>query len=143
MTDLEGRQPFVDVVADQRGQPTWAADVAGQIVALACTTPRAGIYHATSSGEATWHELAVEVFRLLGADPGRVRATTSAAFPRPAPRPAYSVLGHGRHAAAGIEPIGDWRAALSRAWPVGPCPGSGSRAVQPRGVGQAGGVVGE
>jgi dTDP-4-dehydrorhamnose reductase len=113
MIGLESQRPFVDVVADQRGQPTWAVDVAGQIVALA----RAGVYHATSSGEATWHELAVEVFRLIGADPARVRATVSAAFPRPAPRPAYSVLGHDRHAAAGVEPIGDWRMALSRAWP--------------------------
>jgi dTDP-4-dehydrorhamnose reductase len=115
---LAGRQPFVDVVADQRGQPTWAVDVAGQIVVLGRAAPPAGVYHATSSGEATWHELAVEVFRLLGADPARVRATTSAAFPRPAPRPAYSVLGHDRHDAAGVEPIGDWRTALSRAWPV-------------------------
>jgi dTDP-4-dehydrorhamnose reductase len=156
MTDLEGRRPFVDVVADQRGQPTWTADVADQIVALVRAAPRAGIYHATSSGEATWHELAVEVFRLLGADPARVRATTSAAFPRPAPRPAYSVLAHNRHAAAGIEPIGDWRTALSQAWPVlgrawpvsgrawpVPTAGAGSRAVQPRGVGQASGVAGE
>jgi dTDP-4-dehydrorhamnose reductase len=117
MIGLEPQRPFVDVVADQRGQPTWAVDVADQIVALARVAPRAGVYHATSSGEATWHELAVEVFRLLGADPARVRATVSAAFPRPAPRPAYSVLGHDRHAAAGVEPIGDWRTALSRAWP--------------------------
>ena len=118
MIGLAGRQPFVDVVADQRGQPTWAVDVAGQIVVLGRAAPPAGVYHATSSGEATWHELAVEVFRLLGADPARVRATTSAAFTRPAPRPAYSVLGHDRHDAAGVEPIGDWRTALSRAWPV-------------------------
>src|SRR5882724_7811710 len=88
-----------------------------------------------------WHELAVEVFRLLGADPARVRATTSAAFPRPAPRPAYSVLGHDRHAATGIEPIGDWRTALSRAWPV-LAAAADARAAQPRGVGQAVGVVG-
>jgi dTDP-4-dehydrorhamnose reductase len=133
MTEAQGRQPFVDVVADQRGQPTWAADVADQVFALARTAPRAGIYHATSSGEATWHELAMEVFRLLGADPARVRATTSAAFPRAAPRPAYSVLGHDRHAAAGIEPISDWRTALSRAWPA--LAAAGSRAGQPGGAG--------
>jgi dTDP-4-dehydrorhamnose reductase len=35
--------------------------------------------------------------------------TTTASYPRPAPRPAYSVLGHGAWTAAGIEPIGDWR----------------------------------
>ena len=140
MIALEGRQPFVDVVADQRGQPTWAVDVAHQIVALARAAPRAGVYHATSSGEATWYELAVEVFRLLGADLARVRATTSAAFPRPAPRPAYSVLGHDRHAAAGVKPIGDWRTALSRAWPV-LAAAAGSRTAQPRGADQAVGVA--
>jgi dTDP-4-dehydrorhamnose reductase len=142
MADLEGRQPFVDVVADQLGQPTWAVDVADQIVALARVAPRAGVYHATSSGQATWYELAVEVFRLLGADPARVRATTSAAFSRPAPRPAYSVLGHDRHAGSGVQPIGDWRTALSRAWPV-LAAAWGSGAAQPRGVGQAVGVVGK
>jgi len=140
MTGLAGRQPYVDVVVDQRGQPTWTVDVADQIVALARAAPGAGVYHATSSGEATWYELAVEVFRLLGADPARVRATTTAAFPRPAPRPAYSVLGHDRLAAAGVKPIGDWRTALSRAWPVLTAAagtqrrGGGSRAAQPRGM---------
>lgn len=118
MTGLARRQPFVDVVTDQRGQPTWTVDVAGQVVVLARAAPQVGVYHATSSGEATRYELAVEVFRLLGADPARVRPATSAAFPRPAPRPAYSVLGHDRHIAAGLQPIGDWRTALTRAWPV-------------------------
>jgi dTDP-4-dehydrorhamnose reductase len=118
MIRLEGERPSVDVVADQRGQPTWTADVAGQVIALIRSRAAAGVYHATSSGEATWFELAREVFRLLGADPGRVRATTTGAFPRPAPRPAYSVLGHDGWAGAGIEPIGDWRPALRRAFPA-------------------------
>jgi hypothetical protein len=45
-------------------------------------------------GETTWFGLACEIFRLLGADPARVRPVTSSAYPRPAPRPAYGVLGH-------------------------------------------------
>ena len=126
MMRLERERPTVDVVDDQRGQPTWTADVAGQIVALATSGAPAGVYHATASGEATWFEVAREVFWLAGADPARVRPTTSGAFRRPAPRPAYSVLGHDRWAAAGIEPIGDWRLALKRAYPVlaaaGLCP---------------------
>ena len=44
--------------------------------------------------------------------------TTTASYPRPAPRPAYSVLGHGAWTAAGIEPIGDWRDALKCAFPA-------------------------
>jgi dTDP-4-dehydrorhamnose reductase len=118
MVRLEGERPAVDVVADQRGQPTWTADVARQVIALVTAGAPAGIYHATSSGEATWFELAREVFLLLGADPDRVRPTTTDAFPRPAPRPAYSVLGHDAWAAAGLEPIGDWRVSLRRAFPA-------------------------
>ncbi|MFF7639160.1 dTDP-4-dehydrorhamnose reductase [Streptomyces canus] len=121
MIKLEGVKDTLDVVDDQRGQPTWSADLAGLLVelglgALAGTAP-AGVYHGTSSGETTWHGFTQEIFRLLGADPDRVRPTTSDAFVRPAPRPAYSVLGHGRFAEAGIEPLRDWRAALTEAFP--------------------------
>jgi dTDP-4-dehydrorhamnose reductase len=115
MMRLEAARPAVDVVADQRGQPTWARDAAHQIIALAGAGAAPGIYHATSSGDTTWFGLAQEVFRLLGADPARVRPVTSGQYPRPAPRPPYSVLGHGAWAAAGIEPIRDWRRSLSDA----------------------------
>jgi dTDP-4-dehydrorhamnose reductase len=112
MIGLEQDRAAVDVVDDQRGQPTWAIDVAGQVIALARSQAPAGVYHATSSGETTWFGLAREIFRLLGADTARVRPVTSGAYPRPAPRPAYSVLGHGAWARAGIKPIPDWRLRL-------------------------------
>jgi dTDP-4-dehydrorhamnose reductase len=118
MIRLEGERPGVDVVADQRGQPTWTADVARQVITLAGSGAPAGIYHATSSGEGTWFDLAREVFLLLGADPDRVRAIPTSAYPLPAPRPAYSVLGHDAWAAAGLDPIGDWRLSLRRAFPA-------------------------
>lgn len=118
MIRLAAERPTVEVVNDQRGQPTWTVDVAHQIIALAEPAAGAGVYHATSSGETTWFGLAREVFGLLGTDPGRIRPTTSAAYPMPAPRPAYSVLGHDRHRAAGITPIADWRDALRRAFPA-------------------------
>lgn len=122
MIKLEGVKDTLDVVDDQRGQPTWTADLADRLVrlgaaALAGTAP-AGVYHGTSAGETTWFGLAREIFRLLGADPERVRPTTSEAFVRPAPRPAYSVLGHDRWQQAGIEPIRDWRQALAAAFPA-------------------------
>lgn len=115
MIRLEASQPTVDVVTDQLGQPTWSRDVAYQLVALARADARPGIYHATSSGQTSWFRLAQEVFRLIGADPDRVRPTTSSRYRRPAPRPAYSVLGHGTWAAAGIAPIQDWQKALRQA----------------------------
>lgn len=122
MIKLEGVKDTLDVVDDQRGQPTWTVDLADRLVrlgqgALAGTAP-AGVYHGTSGGETTWFGLTREIFRLLGTDPARVRPTTSEAFVRPAPRPAYSVLGHDRWAAAGIEPIRDWREALTEAFPA-------------------------
>ncbi|MGW7528373.1 dTDP-4-dehydrorhamnose reductase [Streptomyces sp. NPDC054783] len=122
MIRLESVRDTVDVVDDQRGQPTWTVDLADRLVrlgraGLAGSAP-AGVYHGTSGGETTWFGLAREVFRLLGADPGRVRPTTGTAFPRPAPRPAYSVLGHERWRRTGIEPIRPWREALQAALPA-------------------------
>jgi dTDP-4-dehydrorhamnose reductase len=118
MIRLEQQRPDVDVVDDQHGQPTWTMDVADRIVALVRSGAPAGMYHATSSGETTWFGLAREVFRLLGADPDRVRPVGSAAYVRPAPRPAYSVLGHDAWSRAGLSPIGDWRLALRQAFPA-------------------------
>lgn len=122
MIELEGVKDALDVVDDQRGQPTWTADLADRLVrlgqaALAGAVP-AGIYHGTSGGQTTWFGFTREIFRLLGADPARVRPTTSGAFVRPAPRPAFSVLGHDRWAAAKMEPIRDWRVALAEAFPA-------------------------
>jgi dTDP-4-dehydrorhamnose reductase len=115
MIRLEASQPTVDVVTDQHGQPTWTRDVACQLAALERADARSGIYHATSSGETSWFGLAQEVFRLIGADPNRVRPITSSQYRRPAPRPTYSVLGHGAWLAAGIPSIRDWRNALREA----------------------------
>ena len=117
MIRLERERPTVDVVCDQRGQPSWTVDVADQIVTLVRSGSACGVYHATSSGETTWFGLAREVFGLLGADPARVLATTSDAFPRPASRPTYSVLGHDAWASAGLTPMGDWQRSLRRAFP--------------------------
>jgi dTDP-4-dehydrorhamnose reductase len=117
MIKLQDQRPAVDVVDDQHGQPTWTADVAGQIIALIHAAAPPGVYHATSSGQTTWFGLAQEIFGLLGADPARVRPVPSSTLSRPAPRPAYSVLGHGAWARLGVPPIGEWRAALHRAFP--------------------------
>lgn len=101
------------------GQPTWSADVANR---TAVPGPRLGrgakgIFHATGSGETTWYELAHEVFRHLGADPDRVRPVGSAAFRRPAPRPAYSALAHDRRQQLALPPLCGRRTALHEALP--------------------------
>ncbi|GAA1793806.1 dTDP-4-dehydrorhamnose reductase [Luedemannella flava] len=117
MLRLAAERDTVAVVNDQRGQPTWSRALAKQLVALGSAalagTAAAGVYHGTAAGETTWYGLAREAFALRGLDPDRVRPTTSAAFVRPAPRPAYSVLGHDRWAAAGLAPLPDWRESLA------------------------------
>lgn len=116
--NLERERAIVYVVDDQRGQPTWAADVVGQIKALVHAQAAPGIYHATSSGETTWFGFAKELFRLLGADPARVKPTTGSHYRWPAARPAYSVLAHHAWTRAGIAPIRDWRISLRMAFPT-------------------------
>lgn len=118
MIRLEGSKDTVAIVNDQHGQPTWTMDVARQILVLAAASASAGVYHATSSGATTWMGLAREVFRLLGADPDRVTPTSSSELARPAPRPAYSVLGHARWASAGLPPLPDWRESLHASFPA-------------------------
>ena len=115
MARLANERDTVSVVDDQRGQPTWTVDLARAIVRLATSEAPSGIYHGTSAGETTWFGFTQEIFRLLGLDPARVLPTTSEAFVRPAPRPAYSVLGHDHWDGAGLAPIRDWREALALA----------------------------
>jgi dTDP-4-dehydrorhamnose reductase len=100
----------VAVVDDQIGQPTWTRDVADLVVRLVDADAPAGTYHATSSGQTSWFGFARRVVAAAGLDPEIVTPTDSAAFPRPAPRPAYSVLGHGALERIGVSPIGDWDA---------------------------------
>ena len=115
MLRLESERETIDVVDDQIGQPTYAADLAAQIVALVDARPAAGTFHGSNSGEVSWHGFTQEIFRQIGANPARVVAVTSEQFVRPAPRPAYSVLGHRRWAEAGLTEMRDWREAITEA----------------------------
>lgn len=98
----------LDVVDDQLGQPTWTADLADLVHRLVHAHAPAGTYHGTSAGRTSWYEFARAAVGSAGLDPAIVRPTTSDAFVRPAPRPAYSVLGHERLLAAEVPPIGHW-----------------------------------
>ncbi|MFK4247290.1 dTDP-4-dehydrorhamnose reductase [Micromonospora chokoriensis] len=128
MLRLAEQREHIDVVDDQHGQPTWSYRLAEQLVALAdCALDgRAapGVYHSTCAGQTTWYGLARAVFTLVGLDPDRIRPTTSDRYPRPAPRPAYSVLGHSCWAAAGLPSLPDWHATLVDAFesPAPPAP---------------------
>lgn len=117
MLRLAASHDTVTVVNDQIGQPTWTSDLAAQLVALVDADAPAGVYHGTNSGRASWFDFARAVFDEAGLDPERVLPTDSAAFVRPAPRPAFSVLGHDAWAAAGVglSPMRPWREALAQA----------------------------
>lgn len=97
----------LEVVEDQLGQPTWTRDVSDFIIALVEADAPTGIYHGTSSGQTSWFEFAREVCSSAGFG-DIVSPVPSSAYPRPAPRPAWSVLGHAAHESLGIPSIGNW-----------------------------------
>jgi len=97
-----------DVVADQVGQPTWTVDLADLVERLVVGGAPAGTYHGTASGQTSWYQFARQVVTAAGLPTELVRPVTSDAMPRPALRPAYSVLGHDGLIQAGVTPVGAW-----------------------------------
>ena len=99
------------VVDDQRGNPTSTKVVADEIKFLLAHPSVGGVVHGTCEGVCSWYDLTVELFRLLGLT-RRVAPCTTAEFPRPAPRPAYSALANTVLALNGYR-APSWRAALA------------------------------
>lgn len=118
MLRLARERDEISVVTDQIGQPTWSADLAQWIATLISSPIRHGIFHGTNAGQTSWWGFARELFDQMGLDKESIVATTSAAYPRPAPRPAWSVLGHDAWAAAGLPQPRPWEEALAEAIPV-------------------------
>jgi dTDP-4-dehydrorhamnose reductase len=116
MVRLERERETVSVVDDQLGSPTWSYELARGLTRLAVSGAEPGVYHCTNGGQTSWFGFTQAIFEELGADPARVLPTTTDAFPRPAPRPAYSVLGNKRWLAAGLAPLPGWRDALHTAF---------------------------
>lgn len=105
-----GERPVLKVVNDQRGRPTSAEQLAVTTLAMIDAGAR-GIHHATDAGECTWYDFASEIVSVLGL-PARVEPCTTAEFPRPAKRPAYSVLDLSATEAM-IGPMKPWRETLA------------------------------
>jgi dTDP-4-dehydrorhamnose reductase len=108
---LASTRPGISVVNDQRGSPTFARDLASALVQL-CRASARGIVHVTNAGNCTWYEFATEIVREAGL-PTTVKPVTTAEFPRPARRPAYSVLSPDSLHAYNVRLPG-WRDALRR-----------------------------
>ena len=110
-TVLERAAGGMEVVDDQWGSPTAAADLAAatlDVMGRGVT----GILHLTNEGVTTWFEFARTTCELAGIDPSRVTATTSVSYPTRARRPQYSVLGSTRVRELGITPLQPWPEAL-------------------------------
>lgn len=101
----------LDVVDDQRGCPTYTVDLARTIIQL-CHKGASGTVHATNSGECTWFDFATAIVSAAGLKT-KVLPTTTDRFPRPAPRPKYSVLSSRNLHSLGIT-MPSWQDALAR-----------------------------
>jgi len=112
---IAAAQPELTFVNDQIGNPTFADDAAGMIATLVEHEQR-GIFHVTNQGAVSWHGFAQEVLRAAGLDPARVAPVLTADLqpPRPAPRPANSVLENAALAQAGFTLLDDFRIPLAR-----------------------------
>lgn len=112
MLNLAKIRQELNVVHDQTGSPTYTLDIARLLVDL-CRTELYGTYHISNSGACTWYEFACAIFEEAGLDDRiSVLPCKTEEFPRPAPRPAYSVLGNEALIGIGFEPLRNWREAL-------------------------------
>ena len=104
----EGRP--LRVVNDQRGSPTYSLDLAARTLAMLQAGCR-GTYHATNSGACTWYELALRCVQWAAVPQASVEPVGTDQFPRPAPRPANSILANTRMLRDGFEPMRPWQEA--------------------------------
>ncbi len=100
------------VFVDRTVSPSYVDDVADATAALLARAAPAGLYHCVNSGEATWHDLGVEIARLLHR-PARLTPVHVHDVPMRALRPRYCVLSNAKLTAAGV-PMPTWQEALAR-----------------------------
>ncbi len=111
---LAGERDELAFVDDQRGCPTFTADLAPALRRLAVDR-REGVHHLTNQGAVSWYEFVREILAAAGHDPDKVRpiATADLDPPRPAPRPANSVLDNAVWRDAGLPLLRDFREPLA------------------------------
>jgi dTDP-4-dehydrorhamnose reductase len=111
MLKMAGERDQLKVVDDQIGSPTYTKDLVSFLLELV-HTDYYGIYHASNSGSCSWYDFAKAIFEDSSIDI-QVDPCTTADFPRPAPRPAYSVMDHCAIRSSGLKLLRPWREALN------------------------------
>ena len=112
MICLSKKNKELKVVNDQVGCPTYAKDLAKAIKEIIDKkSEKYGIYHVTNKGEVSWYEFAKKIFEIKKIEI-KVNPCTSEEFPRPAPRPHYSVLNNQKWINAGFTPLRNYEEAL-------------------------------
>ncbi len=108
-------RPELAFVDDQRGCPSFTADLAPAIRGLAVARAP-GVFHVTNQGDTTWYGFVRDILEVAGHDPGKVRpiATADLDPPRPAARPANSVLDNAALRMGGFPLLPDYRESLAR-----------------------------
>ena len=115
MQRLGSEKSEINVVDDQKGTPTYAADLASAIVEIIpqMNQSNAGIYHYSNKGQCSWYKFACEIMKKTGLD-CKVNPIPSISYPTPAPRPKYSVLDKTKIIETFGLKIDDWQVALDR-----------------------------
>ena len=111
MLKLAENNSTINVVNDQIGSPTYTVDLANAIARI-IKRPAYGIYHITNSEQCSWYDFAREIFTQAGIEV-TVKPVTTEEFPRPAPRPKYSVLEHYSWKMEGYPEIRSYKEALA------------------------------
>jgi len=113
MIRLMTERPAINVVNDQIGSPTYAADLAAAILNI-INAPHfvPGIYNYSNEGQISWYEFALAIHKLIGSS-CRVGAIASADYPTPARRPHYSLLDKSRIKKTYNISIPDWLSSLA------------------------------
>ncbi|KWX85274.1 dTDP-4-dehydrorhamnose reductase [Paenibacillus riograndensis] len=116
MLKLGQEKPLLQVVDDQKGSPTYTVDLANFLLEL-IQTEKYGVYHASNTEYCTWYEFTQAIFveaeDILGLKfTAKLEPCSTEQFPRPAPRPQYSVMEHLAIRTNGFQDIRPWREGL-------------------------------
>ena len=114
MMRLMNEKESISVVSDQRGTPTWAADLASAIMSIINANNWVpGIFNFSNSGETTWYDFAIEIKRLIGSK-CIVNSIPTSSYPTPAKRPQYSVLDKEKIISVYHLKLSEWRESLRK-----------------------------